>query len=76
MCSFFYQLLEENEIDKAIAVELAPEIEDAIAKLIVVDWVNKEDVQREMRKRLRKLFLAQKISRDKLVDSIFFNANL
>ena len=61
----FYQLLEENEIDKAIAVVLAPEIKSAIAKLIVVDWVNKEDVQREMRKRLRRLFLAQKIPRDK-----------
>ena len=61
----FYQLLEENKIDKAIAEKLAPEIKDAIAKLIVVDWFNKEDVQREMRKRLRRLFLAQKIPRDK-----------
>ncbi len=61
----FYQLLEENEIDKAIAVALAPEIKGAIAKLIVVDWINKEDVQREMRKRLRRLFLARKIPRNK-----------
>lgn len=36
----------------------------AIAELIVVDWINKEDVKREMRKRLRRLFLAQNIPRD------------
>ncbi len=59
----FYQLLEENKIDKAIALELAPEIEQAIAELIVIDWVQKEDVQREMRKRLRRLLIAQKIPR-------------
>ncbi|MDJ0745754.1 MAG: hypothetical protein QNJ32_20655 [Xenococcaceae cyanobacterium MO_167.B27] len=43
-------------IDKAIAVELAPEIEQAIAELIVVHWAQKEDVQREIRKRLRRLY--------------------
>ena len=59
----FYQLLEENEINKAIAAALAPEIEKAIAELIVIDWVQKEDVQREMRKRLRRLLMAQKIPR-------------
>ena len=59
----FYQLLEENEIDKAIAVKLAPEIEQAIAEVIVVDWVHKEDVQRKMRKRLRRLMMGQTIPR-------------
>ena len=59
----FYQILEENEIKKVIAAALAPEIEKAIAELIVIDWIQKEDVQREMRKRLRRLLMAQKIPR-------------
>jgi type I restriction enzyme R subunit len=60
----FFQLLEEKGVSEAVAADLAEDIESTLKKLVVVDWVIKEDVQREMRKRLRRALLAKGLTRD------------
>ncbi|MCC5661448.1 type I restriction endonuclease subunit R [Nostoc sp. XA010] len=67
----FYLLLEQNGIEQALTIDVAKEIESTLQSLIVVDWVNKEDVQREMRKHLRRLLIGQGIKRDAIEPLIY-----
>jgi len=61
----FYQVLEAANINHKITVKLAEEIYKVFENLVVIDWFIKENVQREMRQRLRRLLMSSQITREK-----------
>ncbi len=51
----FYSLFDKSNLPKEAARDLAGAILDTIKPLAVIDWQNKEDVQREMRRQIKRL---------------------
>jgi type I restriction enzyme R subunit len=51
----FHNIFVEQQIDQDKAKELASAVVEAIQQLAVIDWQNKEDIQREMRRRTKQL---------------------
>ena len=60
----FYQQLGKHDIDGELGVASAKEMEAIICDLIVIDWTIKDDVQREIRKHLRRALLKRGLTRD------------
>ena len=58
----FYQLLDKHGLDRG--ADLAGEIESVLGQLVVIDWTRKDDVQREMRKQLRRILLREGLTRE------------
>ncbi|WP_268811317.1 type I restriction enzyme endonuclease domain-containing protein [Virgibacillus dakarensis] len=60
----FYQLLEQQipvEIEQESLRDLTEIITDIIQANAVIDWIEKEDVKREMRKKLKKQLRASSV---------------
>jgi type I restriction enzyme, R subunit len=51
----FYNLVHNSGLSREVARDLAEAILDAIKPLAVIDWQNKEDIQREMRRQVKRL---------------------
>lgn len=51
----FFGILETLQMPTEQAKDLASAIFDALKALAVIDWKNKEDVQREMRRQVKQL---------------------
>lgn len=51
----FYNLVNNSDLNQETARDLAGAILDAIKPLAVIDWQNKEDIQREMRQQVKRL---------------------
>jgi type I restriction enzyme, R subunit len=65
----FYQMLEQqlpDEQDKEALKELTHIITEDIQEQAVIEWTEKEDVKREMRKRIKRQLRASKCPKDKI----------
>ncbi|MEH6995882.1 type I restriction endonuclease subunit R [Neobacillus drentensis] len=65
----FYQMLEQrlpDEEDKEALKELTHIITEDIQEQAVIEWTEKEDVKREMRKRIKRQLRASKCPKDKI----------
>lgn len=65
----FYQMLEQQlpgEEDKEVLKELTHIITENIQDQAVLEWTDKEDVKREMRKKIKRQLRASKCPKDKL----------
>ncbi|SFE75199.1 type I restriction endonuclease subunit R [Alteribacillus iranensis] len=64
----FYKLLEKEmgEGDKEPLIDLTEILTEEIEDLAVIEWTKKEDVKREMRKKLKRQLRASKCPREKL----------
>ena len=51
----FFNLFEQEKVSNDIAKDLAGAILDTLRPLTVIDWQNKEDIQREMRRQIKRL---------------------
>lgn len=65
----FFQMLEQqlpDEEDKEVLKELTHIITENIQDQVVLEWTEKEDVKREMRKKIKRQLRASKCPKDKL----------
>jgi type I restriction enzyme, R subunit len=65
----FYQMLEQqlpDEEDKEVLRELTHIITEDIKEQAVIEWTEKEDVKREMRKRIKRQLRASKCPKEKI----------
>lgn len=56
--NLFLPVFREQDVSEALAAKLAQVVNTTIHGLIVVDWITKDDVQREMRRQLRRALLS------------------
>lgn len=62
----FYNLLKDDMGELDGQKPLAKEIYDALDKLAVVEWVHKEDIKREMRRKIKRLLRAADYPKEKV----------
>jgi type I restriction enzyme R subunit len=64
----FYELIAQDSKDKEALKPVAQEIYATLKELTVVDWQQKEDVKRELRRQIKRLFRAASYPADDIQD--------